>query len=69
MANVGGFAGGDNWLGAHAGEQVPSRGAATQWDLVHPWSSFPPGWVPKGWRWEVAIAASLSLALGFLVAS
>lgn len=63
---MGGFAGGNNWLGAHAGEWVPSRGAAM--DLVHPWSSFIPGWVPKGWRREVTVAAGLTLALGFLVA-
>lgn len=37
-------------------------------DLVHPWSSFIPGWVPKGWRREVTVAAGLTLTLGFLVA-
>lgn len=43
MAGVGGFAGSSNWLGAHAGEWVPLRGAAMLWDLVHPWSSFSKG--------------------------
>lgn len=64
MANVGGFAGSNNCLGAHAGEWVPLRGAATLRDLVHPWSSF-----PKGMETGGAIAANLSLALGSLVCS
>lgn len=37
-------------------------------ELIHPWSSCLPGWVPKGWRQEVTVAAGLTLALGFLVA-
>lgn len=62
MADVGGFAGSSNWLGAHAGEWVLLRGAATLWDLVYPWSSFSKGMETGG-------AASLSLALGSLVSS
>lgn len=63
MAGVGGFAGSNNWLGAHWGMGVP-KGCSTLWDPVCPWSSF-----PKGMETAVAIAASLSLALGSLVSS